>query len=194
MYQNMVELLNPRKVGDYELSHFTVSDNDIRARIDGIWAGKYVKLTHNGDVVMSNTAMEERTNREFCRVAHGDILVSGLGIGMIIVAIQDNPNVNSITIIEKSPEVIEMVASQLPFNDKVKIINADVFEWKPEKGQKFDCIYHDIWNWVNSDVYEEEMKPLKRKYCHYLKSKEISPNRFHKCWVEYQAKNNLRLY
>lgn len=194
MYKNMTELLKPCKNGDFEICHFTVSDKDIRAMIDGIPAGQYVKLTHNGDVVMSNTPMEQRTNREFCRKANGDVLVGGLGIGMIILAIQDKPDVKSITIIEKSQEVIEMVASQLPFNDKVKIACDDVFTWKPEKGQKFDCVYMDIWNWVNSDVWEEEMKPLKRKYSHYMKPKAESPKRFTECWAEYQAKNNCRLY
>lgn len=194
MYKNMTELLKPCKIGDYEISHFTVDNKSIRAMIDGIPAGDYVRLTYNGDVVMSDTPMEQRTNRKFVREANGDVLVGGLGIGMIVLAIQDKPDVNSITIIEKSHEVIEMITSQLKFNDKVKIINADVFTWKPEKGQKFDCIYMDIWNWVNSDVWEEEMKPLKRKYCHYMKSKEENPKRFTECWAEYQAKNNLRLY
>ena len=68
-----------------------------------------------------------------------------------------------------------------------------MFEWKPEKGQKFDCIYMDIWNYINSDVYQDEMKPLKQKYGRYLKSKDDSLNRFNECWVEWKAKNNRRL-
>lgn len=51
----------------------------------------------------------------------------------------------------------------------------------------------DIWNYVNSDVYQDEMKPLKRKYGRYLKSKDDSPNRFNECWAEWKAKNNRRL-
>lgn len=194
MYKDMTALLKPCKIGDYEISHFTVSDKDIRARIDNIDCGDYVRLTHRGECVMSNTRMELNTNRKFVRNSMGDVLVGGLGIGLVLMAIQDKSEINSITVIEHSPEVIEMVANQLPFNDKVKIINADVFTWKPEKGQKFDCIYLDIWNWVNSDIWEGEMKPLKRKYCHYMKPKEESPKRFTECWAEYQAKNNLRLY
>ena len=67
----------------------------------------------------------------FCTHAHGDVLIGGLGIGLIILAIQDNPEVHSITVIEKNQEVIDMVATQLPLNEKVKIIQADVFLWKP---------------------------------------------------------------
>lgn len=38
---------------------------------------------------------------------------------MIIMAIQDKPEVNSITVIEKNQEVIDLVASQLKFNEKL---------------------------------------------------------------------------
>ena len=40
---------------------------------------------------MSNTYMERWTNMNFCDYAHGDVLIGGLGIGLIILAIQDNP-------------------------------------------------------------------------------------------------------
>lgn len=193
MYKNMTELLTPTKIGDFEIEHFEVSDKDVRAIIDGVLPGKYVKLTHKRQVVMSNTYMEERTNRDFCYKAHGDVLIGGLGIGMIIMAIQDKPQVNSITIIEKNPEVIDMIVPQLDFNGKVNVINADVFAWKPSRGQKFDCVYMDIWNYINEDVYKEEMLPLKRKYAHYLKPLAVSPNRFNKCWAEWNAKNGRRL-
>lgn len=194
MYQDMAQLLKPAEKGGFKLSHFDIDNPSFRATLDGISPGRYVKLTHNGEVVMSNTNMEKRTNSSFVVNAYGDVLIGGLGIGMIIMAIQLHDKVKSITVIEKNQEVIDLVASQLPFNDKVRIINADVFEWKPERGQRFDCIYMDIWNWVNSDIYHEEMKPLKRKYGHYLKPISESPNRFNDCWAEWNAKNNMRLY
>ena len=193
MYSDMTQLLKPAKNGDFEIKHFEVQKS-FRAALDGIPCGTYVKLTNNGEVVMSDTPMEKRTNYFFCLNAHGDILIGGLGIGMIITAIQDKEDVNSITVLEKHREVIDMITSQLSFNSKVHIINADVFTWKPQKGQRFDCVYMDIWNYVNSDVYHEEMKPLKRKYGHYLKPISDSPNRFNICWAEWNAKNNMRLY
>lgn len=193
MYQDMVSLLSPAVNGDFSIEHFEITDRDIRAIFKGIMPGKYVKLSCRGGVVMSDTMMEKRTNREFCNKAYGDILVGGLGIGMILMAIQDSPDVYSITVLEKYQEVIDMVAPQLPLNDKVKIICADVFEWKPEKGQRFDCIYMDIWDCINSDVYYNQMKPLKRKYGHYLKSLQESPDRFNICWAEWYAKNNRAL-
>lgn len=193
MYKDMVKLLQPAEKGDFKLSHFEIEELNFRALLMGLSIGKYVKLTHKGEVVMSDTPMEKRTNSYFVLNAHGDILIGGLGLGMIVAAIMDREEVKSITVIEKHSEVIELITSQITFNNKVHIINADVFEWKPEKGQRFDCIYMDIWNYINSDVYHEEMKPLKRKYGHYLKPASESPKRFNMCWAEWNAKNEIEL-
>lgn len=193
MYQDMAQLLHPAKNGKFKLELFDIKPGNFWAVLDGISQGTYVRLMHNGSVVMSNTDMEKRTNFDFCIHAYGDVLIGGLGIGMILLAIQDDPKVKSITVLEKYQEVIDMVVPQLPLNNKIKIICADVFDWKPERGQRFDCIYMDIWNFINTDVYQDEMKPLKRKYGHYLKRKDDSPKRFNKCWAEYQAKNGRRL-
>ena len=193
MYKNMIELLEERENNGWKLEKFEIKQGNFRAMIDGIMPGKYIRLTHNGECVMSDTDMEQRTNLRFCSKAYGDIIIGGLGIGMIIMAIQDKPEVKSITVIEKNQEVIDLVASQLNFNEKVNIICADVFEWKPERGVKYDMAYMDIWNWINEDIYKKEMQPLKRKYERFLRSKDINPNRFNECWAEYQAKNGRRL-
>lgn len=193
MYLDMAKILEDRKIGNWELDHFTIGERDIIGLVQGISPGTYVRLMHEGEVVMSNTDMEKRTNADFCRKAYGNVLIGGLGIGMIILAIQDKQEVKSITVIEKNQEVIDMIASQLKFNEKVKIIHADVFEWKPDKGVKYDVSYMDIWSYINHDVYENEMKPLKRRYARFLRSKKENPNRYNKCWAEYEARNGRRL-
>lgn len=193
MYLDMANLLEDMEIGDWKLEHFTIGERDIVTLFQGISPGTYVRLMHKGEVVMSNTDMEKRTNADFCRKACGDVLIGGLGIGMIILAIQDKQEVKSITVIEKNQEVIDMIASQLKFNEKIKIIHADVFEWKPDRGVKYDVSYMDIWNFINTDVYENEMKPLKRRYARFLRSKKENPNRYNKCWAEYQARHGKKL-
>lgn len=194
MYKNMTELLEERDVNNWKLQKFEIKPGDIGAMFDGIAPGKYIRLLHDDECVMSDTNMEKRTNSEFCINAHGDIIIGGLGIGMIVMAVQDKPEVHSITVIEKNEEVIEMIASQLNFNDKVNIICDDVFSWKPDRGVKYDMVYMDIWNYINSEIYKAEMQPLKRKYAKYLRSKKENPNRFNKCWAEYQARTGNQLY
>lgn len=193
MYSKMADFLEDREGGDWKLEKFVIDNDNFMARIQGIMPGTYVRLLCKGECVMSDTDMEKRTNADFCLNAHGDVLIGGLGIGMIILAIQDKPEVNSVTVVEKNQEVIDMIATQLNFNEKVNIVCADVFEWKPEKGIKYDVSYMDIWNYINKDVYEKEMKPLKRRYARFLRPKKENPNRYNRCWAEYHARTERSL-
>lgn len=195
LYKDMSAILEDAQSGDFKIEHFTIDKNNLRAAIEGIPLGEYVSLTHHRTCIMSNTPMEQRTNAHFVTWAHGDVLIGGLGLGMIVLAIQDKPDVKSITIIEKEPDVISLIEAQpgVQFNEKVKIICGDVFTWKPEKGKKFDCIYMDIWPYINGDVYQKEMLPLKRRYAHWMKPKSESPDRFNTCWAEWYAKTGRRL-
>ncbi len=156
MYKDMAAILSDGVVGGAKLEHFHV-ERSFYSVLERILPGEYVRLICDGSLVMSDTQMERRTNSEFCMHAHGDVLIGGLGIGMIILAIQDNPSVRSITVLEKNQDVIDLIAPQLPLNSKVTIICADVFDWKPPRGVRYDCIYMDIWDYINKDVYNEEM-------------------------------------
>ena len=191
MYYNMAEILEDRKLGDFELSHFEIKKNDMYAILHGILCGKFIRLTHRGSIVMSDTEMEKRTNSEFVRNAHGKVLIGGLGIGLILLAVQDKVEVEKITVIEKNREVIDLVASQLPLNGKVEIVNANVFDYVPS--EKYNTIYMDIWNYINQDVYQEQMKPLISRYRKYLVPKPEDENRYIDCWCKYQAKNGIRI-
>lgn len=190
-YKKMADILTPVKVNDVSVDVFEIKESSFSSMMSGIGPGRYARLRINGECMMSETPMEQRTNRNFICDAYGDVLIGGLGIGMIILAIQDEPEIKSITVIESNKNVIDAILPQLPINDKVQVINSDVFTYKPK--QKFDCIYMDIWAYVNRDVYKEMVK-LKRRYGHYLKSAEESPKRFNKCWAEWYAKNERRLY
>ena len=74
---------------------------------------------------------------------------------------------------------------------KVAIVNDDVFEYKPDL--KYNTIYMDIWNYINEDVYREEMKPLINRYRKYLVPQSEDENRYIDCWCKYQAKNGIRI-
>lgn len=192
MYKDMSKILNEGSIGNFRLDKFTITDKN-RPWKYYLPDGEYVRLISGSDCVMSNTPMEERTNRDFVIKANGDVFIAGLGIGLIVLAIQDKEEIKSITILEKYPEVIELVSKQLPLNKKVKIIQGDVFEYEFPKGTKFDTIYFDIWSWISDDIYNDEMKLLKKKYRKYRRLSKENPNVFMACWAEYEAKNNKRL-
>lgn len=191
MYKDMTQILKDGKVGSFELSHFEIKTDDLYAMFHGIPEGKFIRLTNRGKVIMSDTAMEKRTNRKFVENAHGKVLIGGLGIGLILLAIQDKEDVEQITVVEKNIEVIELVSKQLPLNQKVNIEHDDVFTYKPLF--QYNAIYMDIWNYINQDVYRAEMKPLISKYKKYLVPKSEDEERFIDCWCKKQAKNGERL-
>lgn len=138
-----------------------------RNSLDWVEAGTYkrlVRVCSNGhhEVVMSNTRMEFLTNKDFVIKANGKILINGLGLGLIVNALLKKESVESITIIEKSQDVINLVSPY--FNDqRLKIINCDAMLYKPNKDDFFDYVYHDIWPSIDPENIES-MKKLHRKY------------------------------
>lgn len=194
-FKKMSNILEEKETDRFKLEKFTI--NEKQQLFERIPKGDYIRLLDkkrgwNG-CVMSDTPMEHRTNYEILRKAEGDVLIGGLGIGMILMPLMEKEEVKSITIVEKYEDIIDIVGKQLPLNDKVKIINEDIFNNTFKRGTKFDTIYFDIWNFINSDVYEE-MKELKKIYKRCLKSKKENPNSWMGCWAEQEAKTNSRLY
>jgi spermidine synthase len=98
---------------------------------------------------MQDGEFERATNQIFLDNAHGDVLVGGLGIGLIIKAIEDNENVTSITIVEKHQEVIDLITEQVTFNEKVTIICANYHTYVPET--TYDTIWLDDWTSPEED-------------------------------------------
>lgn len=136
-------------------------------------AGTYTNLYVNGDIMMTDTPMEQNTNMEFIWNAHGDVLIGGLGVGLILYNLREKINkgiVTSITVMEKYQDVIDLVLPRIqPFLDgSLKVILQDVLEYKPAKEEKFDTIYFDIWPSISSDNYSD-MVLLHRRWGRHLR-------------------------
>lgn len=189
MYKDMAAILNEAETENFKLDKFKITQGDFRAAIAAIPEGEYVRLLDKRfivpEVIMSNTPMEKRTNSKFVKAAHGDVLIAGLGIGMIPLAIQDKPEVTSITIVEKEPEIIKLIKSQINFNSKVTIIEEDIYTFRPDC--KYNCIYFDIWPHISEDVYKD-MLFLKDGFRRYLKPNEEDADKFIGCWAEMEAR------
>jgi len=103
--------------------------------------------------VMTNSEREKQSNLEFVEQAKGDVLIAGLGIGLILLPIQNKKEVNRIDVVEKYEEVIDLVAEQLPLNHKVNIINDDIYKFQPEI--KYDTIYFDTFPTTPASLLNE---------------------------------------
>jgi hypothetical protein len=138
--------------------------------------GEYTRLMRDGRLWMSDTPDEMRVHSGFIYKAQGDILINGLGIGLVIANLLPKPGITSITINEISEDVIKLVAPAYLTDPRVTINHADAFLWKPENKQRFDAIWHDIWSEYHTDLLPQ-MSKLARRYGHWLK-----PGGFHGCW------------
>ena len=122
---NKIEQLYQEKeqVGIAKVSKCTISEEMARfentrylfqenGRIMQISAGTYARLIVDGTLMMSDTDMEQRTNRDFIENAKGDVMIAGLGLGLIIYNLKDkigNNIVRTITVYEKYQDVIDLI-------------------------------------------------------------------------------------
>lgn len=74
-------------------------------------------------------------------LGYGNILCTGLGFGILPTWLASKPGVDKITVVEKSPEVINMFIQANPYNPKINIICQDANDYSSE--EHFDCIFLD---------------------------------------------------
>lgn len=159
----------PWTLEDYEVSEQEASFHNLRCAINGrgtqaIAAGRYRCLRHaRRGIVMSNTPMEIRTNRHALHRATGRVLINGLGMGMLLEAIQSKPCVTHVTVVERDADVIALVGPHFANDPRVRIVNACAFDYKPAKGERFDFVWHDIWDDISAENLPQ-MSRLVRKY------------------------------
>lgn len=161
--------------GDYKVERFTVNQDDsvmsfLTGKGRGVPSGTYTRLKGPGcwfGPVMSDTPDEYRDHFEAIYRATGHVLLNGLGIGCVLqcCAEKRKPRVTKITVIEKSEDVIALVGPHYEekYGDRIEIIHADAFEYKPPKGVRYGMVWHDIWNDMCEDNLPQ-MHKLHRKY------------------------------
>lgn len=182
-----------RELRDATLSTFEFSSKkdpflNIRSVRDGgsmfyVSDGKYVRLHVNGQLMMTDTGMERKSNLNFVRKANGKVLIAGLGIGLIIKNILPklvSGEITEITIIEKYQSVIDLISPYFR-HEKIKIICADIFEWMPIKDEKYDTIYFDIWPEICTDNLDE-IKTLHNKFKNKLNKN--NPSKWMNSWMK----------
>ena len=147
------------------------------------------KASSYNDCVMSDAEYEKITNRAIINQARGNVLIGGLGIGMILIPLLKDKQVKKITVIEKEKDIINLIYSKIKKHDKsnkLELIHSDIFEVDIPKEQKFDVIYFDIWDNVCGDNWKE-MKKLKKQF---RKNRAVGSTVL--CWEEEVTKDANR--
>ena len=139
--------------------------------------GIYTRLKRIGgiDPMMSDTPAEVRDCIDFMWRAKGNVLVNGLGLGMVIGGLSRKDEVTHIDVVEIEQDIIDLVWPTYKDDPKITLYHADAFTIEWEKGKKWDCAWHDIWQDICTDNLPEIAK-LKRKY-----ARKVG---FQQAWVE----------
>lgn len=191
----MVEVLRPASVPGAAVEHMEITAHDedylrlrslVRcSRSEWTPAGSYMRLMIDGQLWMSDTHHEQRSNLEAVHRAHGRVLVGGLGLGMVVVAMLNKPQVERVTVIERDKRVIQLVATQLA-DERLEVVEGDVFTWRPPSATLYDTIYFDIWLDRCVDNLTEITR-LKRGYARRLNRSSAGG-----CWMGAWEEKTLR--
>lgn len=104
--------------------------------------------------------------QDYARNSAGRVLVAGLGLGLVVHELLNNIDVDYITVVEKSKDVIDLISPLLPKAENVKfeIINDDFYVFINETNKRFDRIIIDLWTTGSREetikVLNEEVEPL----------------------------------
>lgn len=175
-FEWMVDIIPEGRVGGAQVVHFEVSEQ--ASFFHGLsrnpsWMqvrpGRFAKLIVDGGLVMSDTHMERWTNHDALHHTHGHVLIGGLGLAMLPRAMMiRNPRVTRVTIVERSADVIELIGPYLEeYRGRVEVVHADVFDYKPARGTRFNAMWMDIWSDISTDNLPE-MAALSRRFSPYM--------------------------
>ena len=141
--------------GDYENAHYTDATTDRR------WQS-YLSIKNDTDQahtvlikdscpmpIMQDSEAEYNEHQWLFDNATGDVLVGGLGLGLLHGPLMDNPDVTSVTIIEISQDVVDLVWEHCEKDETFSLIMADFETWVPPEGTTFDIVWGDSWIFDN---------------------------------------------
>lgn len=100
---------------------------------------------------MTLTPVDMDTSREAIDAARGKVITFGLGLGYFCYHASNKESVQSVTVIEKSEDVISLfqkhILPQFENKEKIRIINADAFEYAENKmgSEHYDVAFVDTW-------------------------------------------------
>jgi hypothetical protein len=102
-------------IGDWVLERQKVTAPIIRGYFAGLQPFRENwRLMRKGTVWMSITPMERESMMLHVKAAHGNVVIAGLGMGLLVANVARKREVKSVVVIEKDPEVAKLFFNILP--------------------------------------------------------------------------------
>ena len=150
---------------------------------------EFPAVLEDGNEWMTLTPVDLDTSDYAIERAHGKVVTFGLGLGYYAYMVSNKESVDSITVIEKSPDVIalfkEYVLPQFDHPEKVRVIEADAFDYAEREMpcEGYDVAFVDTWRDASDGApMYERMKGLER----------FSPDTEFIYWIENFLVSRLR--
>jgi len=122
--------------------------------VDGIqWMATSSDLLHSKDTLYSQFDL-----------AYGDVLLTGLGFGILAKALTQKEEVTSVTVIELNKDVIDQYISVNGLDEKLIIINDNALTYK--SNHKYDCLLPDHYETQDTDWKISDMNSLASRIRH----------------------------
>ena len=148
-------------------------------------------MLEDGNEWMTLTPVDLDTCDEAIERARGNVVTFGLGLGYYAYMVSEKADVESITVIEKSEDVIRLFKSrilpQFSHPEKVRVICADAFEYaeKDMPKENYNFAFVDTWRDASDGApMYERMKPLE----------DLNPKTEFSYWIENFLVSRLRAF
>jgi hypothetical protein len=130
---------------------------------------RWHRLREKGAVWMTDLPCEQAQMRDGLRHLRGNVLIGGLGLGVVANLACASPEIKSVTVIEKEPDVIALVASRLRDHGKsLLVVEADLYDYlgwlagAPKDARpRYDSALFDTWAGDGMSVLFREVIPLR---------------------------------
>lgn len=146
-------------------------------------------ILEDGNEWMTLTPVDLDTCEEAIEAARGRVVTFGLGLGYYAYMAARKDNVESVTVVELSPNVIRLfkkhILPRMECRDKIRIVNADAFQYAEETmpNEDFDVAFVDTWRDASDGA------PMYRR----MKALEhLSPKTRFLYWVEGFLRSRIR--
>ena len=146
-------------------------------------------VLEGGNEWMTLTPVDLDTCDEAIEAAHGKVVTFGLGLGYYAYMVSEKETVDEVTVVELSEGVIKLfrkyILPQMPNAHKIKIVNADAFEYAKNTMpcEHFDYAFVDTWRDASDGAPMYERMRKLEKY---------SPNTKFSYWIENFLISRLR--
>ena len=150
---------------------------------------RFPAVLENGVEWMTVTPNEIETMRAPIAEAHGNAVTFGLGLGYFAFRASQKPSVETLTVVERDADVIELfrkrLLPQFPHREKIRILQADAFDYLKTdfRAQRFDTAFVDLWHDASDGL---------ELYLRFKKLESLFPETSFSYWIEPSLLSCLR--